>query len=233
MNQYLVGHRGAAGLAPENTIKAFNKGLEVGADVVECDIQLSKDEELVVIHDHTLDRTTNKKGRVKDHTLEELKQLDAGEGERIPTLLEVVDTVLQDHRKLTVEIKGEDFATARRITEKFAKFIGQRNISADLSAISFWFECLKLLKTSCPRIQTGILIAQEVSADTMLTWAKDVKADILCVAHNYITEELVEKTHTCGLAINAWTLNEDTVFDRMKNMGVDYLSTDYPNRFKL
>src|SRR5918911_2208376 len=112
MNQYLVGHRGAAGLAPENTIKAFKKGLEVGADTVECDIQLSKDEELVVIHDHTLNRTTNKKGRVKDYTLEELKQLDAGEGEQIPTLSEVVDLVLQNHKGLAVEIKGEDFTTA-------------------------------------------------------------------------------------------------------------------------
>jgi glycerophosphoryl diester phosphodiesterase len=233
MNQYLVGHRGAAGLAPENTIKSFKKGLDVGADVVECDIQLSKDEELVVIHDHTLDRTTNKEGRVKDYTLEELKQLDAGEGEKIPTLSEVVDTILQYHKKLTVEIKGEDFATARRITEKLAEFIEQRSIEAYLAVISFWFQCLKLLKTNCPRIQTGILIVQEVSAETMLTWANDIDADILCVAHNYISEELVEKTHTRGLTINAWTLNEDTAFNRMKNMGVDYLSTDYPNRFRL
>ena len=233
MTQYLVGHRGAAGIAPENTIKAFEKGLDVGADIVECDIQLSKDEELVVIHDHTLDRTTNKEGRVKDYTLEELKQLDAGEGEQIPTLSEVVDTVLQNHKGLAVEIKGEDFPTARRITEKFTEFIEQRNIGTNLSAISFWFECLKLLKTKRPHLQTGILIAQDVSPDTMLTWAGDVEADILGVAHSYLSHELVEKIHAHGLAINAWTLNEDTVFDRMKNMGVDYLSTDYPDRFRV
>jgi glycerophosphoryl diester phosphodiesterase len=233
MNQYLVGHRGAAGLAPENTIKSFKKALEVGADVVECDIQLSKDEELVVMHDNTLDRTTNKKGRVKDYTLEELKQLDAGEGEKIPTLSEVVDTVLQHHRKLTVEIKGEDYTTARKIMEQFIGFIKQRNVETNLSAISFWFECLRLLKTNYPHIQTGILIAQDVNVGTMLKWAKDIEADILCVAHNYISEELVEKTHARGLTINAWTLNENTAFNRIKNMGVDYLSTDYPNRFKL
>ena len=67
----------------------------------------------------------------------------------------------------------------------------------------------------------------------MLTWAEDVGADILGVAHNYISEELVEKIHAHGLAINAWTLNEDMVFDRIKNMGVDYLSTDYPDRFRI
>ena len=102
-----------------------------------------------------------------------------------------------------------------------------------LCAISFWSEYLRLLKANYPHLPTGILIAHEVSTDTVFTWAEDMKADILCVAHGYISEELVEKTHARGLALNAWRLNEDTAFNRMKNMGVDYLSTDYSDRFNI
>ena len=203
MKQYLIGHRGAAGLAPENTLKSFRKGLELGVDAVECDIHLSKDEQLVVIHDNTLDRTTNHKGWIKDHTLQQLKQLDAGEGEEIPTLSEVVELVLKYKKQLVVEVKGEDLYEAIKTTKTLIEFIKQTNSENDPFIISLWLECLKLLKAECLRVQTGVIIYQEASSDTMLTRAKEVEADTLCVAHNLISKELVEKAHLHDLTINA------------------------------
>ena len=95
MNQYLVGHRGAMGLAPENTLKAFKIGCLSGAEIVECDIHHSRDKKLIVFHDNTLERTSNGKGWLRDCSLPEMKKLDAGEGQKIPELKEVVELVFK------------------------------------------------------------------------------------------------------------------------------------------
>ena len=121
MEQYIIGHRGAAGLAPENTLKAFRIGCENGADLVECDIHLNKDKELVVIHDNTLERTTNGKGWVRDFTLKELQSFDAGQGEKISTLTEVFDLVSSYKKKLVIEIKGESWEIAQETTKKLVE----------------------------------------------------------------------------------------------------------------
>src|SRR5436190_6736475 len=103
---WVVGHRGAMGYCPENTFASFERGLELGADWIELDVHLSRDGALIVIHDETLDRTTNGHGYVKDHTLAELQQLDAGNGERIPTLPEVLDWAKSRKAILDIEIKN-------------------------------------------------------------------------------------------------------------------------------
>lgn len=101
-----IAHRGASGYAPENTLAAFKKALEFDIDVIELDVHLTKDNHLVVIHDKTVNRTTDGKGKVADKTLAELQKLDAGNGEKIPTLQEVLDLV---NRKalVSIEIKGK------------------------------------------------------------------------------------------------------------------------------
>src|SRR6266511_3945699 len=101
----VVGHRGAAGLEPENTLRAFRRGIELGVDYVECDVHLTRDGHLAVIHDETVDRTTDGHGPVAGFSLEELRRLDAGQGERIPTLEEVLATT-RGHVRLLIELKG-------------------------------------------------------------------------------------------------------------------------------
>src|SRR5215469_16982173 len=103
---WVVGHRGAMGHSPENTMASFERGLELGADWIELDVHLSRDGALIVIHDETLERTTNGHGLVRDHSLAELKQLDAGDGERIPTLDEVLDWAKQRNTVIDIEIKN-------------------------------------------------------------------------------------------------------------------------------
>jgi glycerophosphoryl diester phosphodiesterase len=102
---YVIGHRGAAGHAPENTLRSFHKAVELGADMVELDVHLCATGEPVVIHDDTVDRTTDRSGRVRDLSLDELKALDAGDGERVPTLVEVIDE-MSGRAALNVELKG-------------------------------------------------------------------------------------------------------------------------------
>src|SRR6188508_2922898 len=97
-----VGHRGAAALEPENTLRSFRCAIDLGCDMAECDVHLTRDNQLAVIHDETVDRTTNGTGPVSSFTMADLQQLDAGKGERIPTLDEVLETV-KGHLKLLVE----------------------------------------------------------------------------------------------------------------------------------
>src|SRR5579864_6905519 len=103
---WVVGHRGAMGHCPENTLASFERGLELGADWIELDVHLSRDGELIVIHDETLERTTNGHGLVRDHTLADLQALDAGDGQRIPTLNEVLTWARERGAVVDIEIKN-------------------------------------------------------------------------------------------------------------------------------
>jgi glycerophosphoryl diester phosphodiesterase len=234
MIQYIVGHRGAAGLAPENTLKAFRVGCENKADVVECDIHLTKDKKLIVIHDDTLDRTTNGKGWVKDHTLEELRKLDAGDGEKIPTLEEVIDTVFHYNKKLIVEIKAEDRQTAKELTDAFTTFLLEhKEIIPNIYVHSFWHDVVKEIKENFPDVQTFIIMMLGLTPEKMLQLILDAKANGASIEQDYISSELVKLAHDKNIELNAWLLNNVNEFDRMKNLEVDGLITNYPSRFKI
>src|SRR5258708_25566259 len=103
---WIAGQRCAMGYCPESTLRSFERGLELGADWIELDVHLSRDGKLIVIHDETLDRTTNGHGLVRDHTLPELKELDAGDGQRIPTLNEVLEWARRVNTVVDIEIKN-------------------------------------------------------------------------------------------------------------------------------
>ena len=105
----IIAHRGASGYEPENTLRSFRKAIGLKSDAIELDVQLTKDNKLVVIHDETVNRTTNGKGKVKDLTLRELRKLDAGKGEKVPTLEEVFNLVKRKV-KIHVELKGNNIA---------------------------------------------------------------------------------------------------------------------------
>lgn len=234
MNQYIVGHRGAAGLAPENTLKAFKIGCENNADVVECDIHLSKDKKLIVIHDGILDRTTNGKGWVKDYTFEELRKLDAGDGEKIPTLEEVINIVFKFNKKLIIEIKAEDWQTAEELTNAFIVFLSEhKNIISNIFIHSFWHEVVKNIKQKFPEVQTFIIMMLGLSPEKMLQLILDSKANGAAIENDYISSELVSLAHKNNLSLNAWLLNDQNSFDKMKKLGVDGLITNYPGRFKI
>jgi glycerophosphoryl diester phosphodiesterase len=234
MKQYTVGHRGAAGEAPESTLKAFKIGCESPADVVECDIHLSKDKKLVVFHDSVLYRTSNGTGWVKDFTFEELRKLDAGDGEKIPSLEEVVDLVKSYNKKLVIEIKGEDWPTTEETTKAFAEYISADPTLLEWTFIhSFWHPAVKMIKNLYPKASTWVIMMLGLPPEEMLQLILNANANGASIEKDYISPELVKLTKEKGISLNAWLLNDEDNFKAMKNLGVDGLITNYPNKFHL
>jgi glycerophosphoryl diester phosphodiesterase len=146
----IMGHRGAAALAPENTLLSIATAMEIGVDAVEIDVHLSKDNEIVVIHDATVDRTTNGTGAVSSYTLEAIKKLDAGKGETIPTLQEVIDFIGGKVR-LVIELKEAG------TEEPVVQLIKRNGLWENVYVISFWHRLVKTVKEIESRIKTGVL----------------------------------------------------------------------------
>lgn len=233
MNQYIVGHRGAMGLAPENTLKAFKIGCESNAQAVECDIHLSKDKKLIVIHDNTLDRTTNGKGWVGDFTLAELKGFDAGDGETIPTLQEVVELVMGYHKKLIIEIKGESWEVVKETTDSLLGYLKNNKYSDKFIIHSFWHEAVRLVKENYPQIKTAVIMMLGLPPQKMIDLIESANADGAAIAYDYISPELVRLASEKNLFLDAWVLNYETTFNRLKEMGVNGLITNHPGKFSL
>jgi glycerophosphoryl diester phosphodiesterase len=151
MNKLIIGgHRGCT-TEPENTIKAFKKALETNVDLIELDVRLTKDKVPVVIHDTTVNRTTNGRGRVAELTLAEIKKLDAGDGQQIPTLQEVINFV-KGKTKLLIEVKT--YATIKPV----AKLIKDNEIVDSTIVASFGHIVAKYFKKALPQIKTGVLV---------------------------------------------------------------------------
>lgn len=231
--QYIVGHRGAMGLAPENTLKAFKIGCESNADVVECDIHLSKDKKLVVFHDNTLDRTTNGSGWLRDFTLGELKRLNAGEGEQIPALEEVVDLAMGFKKKLIIEIKSESLPVAQETADALCGFLRTAGISKNIIVHSFWHDAVKNVKQNLPEVLTAVIMMVGLSPNKQIFLIKDALADGASINYDYISPELVSLAGENNLFLDAWVLDYPFTFERMRNMGVNGMITNYPGKFKL
>ena len=229
-----VGHRGARGHAPENTMASFALGADMGVDAVETDVQLSKDGEVVLIHDHTVDRTTDGRGFVRDMTLAELRRLDAGSwydpgfaGERIPTLAELL-VWAGDRVGVAIEIKNGPIYYPG-IAEKTVRLVRQQGMERRVILISFDHLVLREAKTIAPEIATGILyvggLVDPVGA------ARAALADSLNPNWAHITPELVRAAHAAGLAISAWNPDDLATLRMLSDMGVDSAGTDYPELF--
>jgi glycerophosphoryl diester phosphodiesterase len=201
--------------------------------MVECDVHLSQDRNLVVIHDNTLDRTTNGSGWVKDFKVSELEKLNAGDGEKIPTLLEVINLVLSFNKKLVVEIKGDSWQAVKETTSVLADFIKKQNLTKKVVVHSFWLESLKLIKSILPNVVTGVILGLGLPAKKLIALALFAHAQEISIADSYVSRDLIFQAHLKKLKTAAWVLNNSSTFNRMKTMGVEGLITDYPGRFKI
>lgn len=231
MGMVLVfGHRGAMGYAPENTLPSFRMALEMGVQGVELDVHMSKDNEVVVIHDFTVDRTTNGKGFVKDLTLKQLKELDAGikfgerwRGVRVPTLEEVFRE-FGGKVKFKVEIKrGSDYypGIERRVVELIRKY------GVDAQVISFDFEAIKAVRELDLEIETGIIFIGRIS--WFIDIAKRLGVQWLHANADLIDMKGIEEAHRNGLKVGSWTINNEGLAKELVRMGVDDITTNYPD----
>ncbi|MBN1194825.1 MAG: glycerophosphodiester phosphodiesterase [Methanomicrobiaceae archaeon] len=215
----IIGHRGARAVAPENTLRAIRIGT-LCADFVEVDVRLSRDGVPVVIHDATLDRTTNGMGAVRDMLFSDLQKLDAGEGERIPALSQVCATV-GDDCGLVVEIKEQ--GTEDAICAVLAERGGTR-----LYIVSFHADSVVSAGVLLPEATTG-LITPEGQPDPVAA-ARSAGAGALLPKKDILTPGLIASAHRQGLLVIPWTLNEKEEISRAYRSGVDACATDDPCR---
>jgi glycerophosphoryl diester phosphodiesterase len=215
---FVIGHRGARALEPENTLRALRRGMEC-APYVEVDVRVSRDRHLVVIHDATVDRTTNGIGSVGSLTLAELRELDAGEGERIPTLEEVLDLISRCGGGLVVEIKepGSEVAVCATLA---------RVRPDPLLVVSFHAEVFQAVGELLGDVATGLIYSR--SLEDPVQAARAVHARLILPKFMRVTPELVEAAHAAGISVVPWTLNSEVEFARAVALGVDGFASDNP-----
>ncbi|WP_342573976.1 glycerophosphodiester phosphodiesterase family protein [Solibacillus sp. FSL K6-1781] len=232
-----VAHRGATAYTPENTIAAFDLAVDMKADYIEIDVQRSKDGELVLIHDTTVDRTTDGTGKVGDLTLEQLRSLDAGSwkgeqfaGEPIPTFEEILDHY---HGKIgiLIELKAPELYPG--IEEQVAAALIERNLhkpqNEKIIIQSFNFESIKKMDQLLPKVPIGVLTSNR--ADTTLEALQEFStyADWFNPSYGIVTKELVNQVHSLGMQIGSWTVRSQEAADFLFKMGVDAIISDYPD----
>jgi glycerophosphoryl diester phosphodiesterase len=219
------GHRGASGHEPENTVRSVRRALELGADGVEVDVQLA-DGQLVVIHDATLKRTTNGKGRVAKKSFAYLRSLDAGSGERIPALAEILNAVNR-RGVINIELKGPH--TAAPVAALISDYVKRHGWSfADFLVSSFDHKRIREVKERCPDVRIGALISRVPRGLAM--FAERLGAWSVHVDKRHVTPKLVADAHGRGLKVFAFTVNEPREIARMKTFGVDGVFSDFPER---
>jgi len=231
----IFAHRGASAYAPENTLAAFGLACEMGADGIELDVQLTKDGEIVVIHDETVDRTTEGTGWVKDLTLDQIKSLNASMGneryphEMIPTLDEVFDLLADSQMMINIEIKDSQVMYPG-LDEKVLEMIDQRDWEYRINMSSFNHITLAHIRQIGSLVYTGVLF-QDVLYEPW-NYAHQLWATGLHPHYLYVdaVPNLVEESHNSLLEINVWTVNEVADIDRMLARGVDGIITNYPDR---
>lgn len=228
-----IAHRGASGYAPENTMAAFKKAVAMGADMIEFDVQLTRDQKVVVIHDYTLDRTTDGDGLVNDHTLEEIQAFDAGSwfgveysGERVPTLDMVLEW-LPSHVKANIELKSLAFRRAE-LVKPVVDVVRAHGKMSSVVFSSFDHTYIQELNqmgvTAC-----GLLIGSKLLKPW--TYLKDNGLD--CVSINpsldNVDLDMVKGCHDAGLKVYVYTVNDRRIVNAFEALGVDGVFSDYPD----
>ncbi|MDQ7840625.1 MAG: glycerophosphodiester phosphodiesterase family protein [bacterium] len=233
----IVAHRGASGEAPENTLAAFRRALEIGVDGVELDVHLTSDGEPVVIHDPMLDRTTDGLGLVRDQTLAAVRRLDAGRwfgerfaGERVPTLAEALD--LLRPVRVIVEVKNGPIyypGIAARVAAE-VRAAGHPSVTAS----SFDHPVLVELKAEATRLGTTLdtavlYVGRPVNPVGL---ARDAGADALHPHWAYLTPELVGAAHAAGLRVETWTVDDPLYLAHVMGMAPDGVMSNHPGRLR-
>ena len=229
-----IAHRGASGSAPENTLVAFKKAIEIGVDAVELDLHGTADGEVVAIHDTTLDRTTNRHGRINQATLETIKHADAGgwfapefAGEPVPTLVESLECITK--RTIAVlEIKDP------LIAEAVVAKIRETNTQDLTVIISFHTAVLQTVRSLEPRIPTGWLIGNhnnKVSPVQLCQQLGELGSNLLNINHQLITSEFAYEIHRRGISLWCWTVDDISRMREMRAFGVQGITSNYPEHF--
>jgi glycerophosphoryl diester phosphodiesterase len=220
----LGGHRGNPAEHPENTMRSFRSAIAVGCDLIECDVHLSSDGRLVVIHDHTLERTTNGTGLVRDHTAAQLRKLDAGGGEKIPLLQEVVELAL-GKVGLVIEIKQVP-ALYVGLEEKLLNMLRQLGAVSECAVVSFNHTAIHELRKMEPGLQLGILEGARPMHPAALL--RESGADVYSPHWGATDPQVVQEVHAAGGAVAVWPVDDDTAVAWCKYCKPDSVFSNRP-----
>lgn len=221
-----IGHRGAKGYEPENTLISFQKALDFLVDGIELDVHLSADGHIMVIHDDTIDRTTNGKGLVSQFTLRELKSFTINDRHSIPTLEEVFDLVNQD---CFINIELKNYETAEKVASIIGKYVSKKNWQYQHFLVSsFDWNALQQVRFLNYKIPIGVLT--ETDLDLAFSFARFIKAESIHPHFHLVTAENTAKMQEKGIQVFPWTINELEDIQKIKVLKVNGIITDFPNR---
>jgi glycerophosphoryl diester phosphodiesterase len=221
-----IGHRGARGYEPENTLLGFQKAIELHVDQIELDVHLSSDNELMVIHDATIDRTTDGTGLVNQLFLQELKGFRIKKEQHIPTLSEVLDLINQ---KCSINIELKSYETTDKVVEIIEKYVLEKKWNYNQFLVSsFDWNALQQVAFSNPEISIGVVT--ETDLDLALAFAKVIQAKSIHPYFHLLTIENTASMQEEGFQIFPWTVNEIEDIERIKRYNVNGIISDFPDR---
>ena len=221
-----IGHRGAKGYITENTIESFYKAMELGVDAIELDVQVCQSGELVVFHDHRVERLTDGIGRIEELDYKYLKKLDVGNGTSIPTLEQVMDIV---DNKIIINIELKSYGTATKVANLIEIYLRTHAWSKHNFMISS-FNHIELLqfKKLCPEINIGALTANIPTK--LALFAEELGAYSINISLEFINQAYVDDAHKRGLKVYVYTVNHPKDIVLCKAMGIDGIFSDFPDR---
>jgi len=226
----VIAHRGASSYAPENTFAALDLAIQMGVSHIELDVHSTRDSHIVVIHDETVDRTTNGAGPVTSHTLAALKALDAGSwfggtfsGERIPTFSEVLQRY-KGRVHIHTEIKGH----SAHLSQRTVDLVRMHGMAERVTITSFQKARLEETHAYAPELPTGWLVA-EVS-DAVIAQARVLGLTQICPRANAVTPELIDRLHAEGFVVRAWGVATEDLMRQVVKAGADGMTVNFPDK---
>jgi len=221
-----IGHRGARGYEPENTLIGFQKAIDLHVDRIELDVHLSADGEIMVIHDETIDRTTDGKGMVNEFSLPELKRFHIEKDQHIPTLSEVLNLIDQ---KCDINIELKSYETADKVVDLIEKYVAEKNWKYNQFLVSsFDWNALQQVTFLNSEIPIGVLT--ETDLDLALAFAKFIQAKSIHPYFHLLTKENTERFQEKGFQVFPWTVNEIEDIKKTKTYNVNGIISDFPDR---
>lgn len=214
-----IAHRGASAYEPENTLRSFERAIEMKSDLIEFDLRSSQDGHIVIIHDKKVDRTTDGSGLVEQITLAELKELDAGKGEKIPTFEEVLE-LCGGKTKLVIELKENG------IEEKVLSLLKKHGMLNDSFIVSFKPKRLKVVKILEPQVRTGLISFGSLNPVKV---AEQCGADAVAPFHWFITDRTIQRAQESGLYLFTWVVDATRHARELKEKGVQGIVTNRPD----
>ena len=230
-----IAHRGASSHAPENTFAAFDKALAMGVNHVELDVHFTIDGDIVVIHDDTVDRTTDGSGPVLSHTLDQLRSLDAGAWfatefavERIRSLGEVLEHY-QGRLHFHIEIKGRSEGLASRTADLVRRY----GVADDVTITSFWKPWLEEVRAYAPELPRGWLVPLGPGSrwdDSIVGKARELSLTQVCPRADLVTPEIVDKLHSESFVVRCHGVSDEELMRRVVDAGADGMTINFPDK---